>query len=79
MRISRRVVRKPVVTLIGSLVVVAGVVMLLTPGPGLIGVAAGLAILATEYAWAERLLHRVRARIRRAADSFKRAKDTEGR
>jgi uncharacterized protein (TIGR02611 family) len=42
----------------GFLVVLVGLVMLVTPGPGLLVVALGLGILALEFAWAERLLER---------------------
>jgi hypothetical protein len=39
-----------------------GIVMLLTPGPGLLTIVAGLAVLSTEYAWARRALLRARER-----------------
>jgi uncharacterized protein (TIGR02611 family) len=58
--------RRVVITVVGGLVALAGVVMLLTPGPGLVTLAAGLAILATEYAWAKRALRDVRRRSREA-------------
>jgi uncharacterized protein (TIGR02611 family) len=48
---------------VGGVVCVAGVVMLLLPGPGLLAIAAGLAILAKDVAWADRLLRYVRRRI----------------
>ena len=38
----------------GGALLGAGVVMMVTPGPGLLVIAAGLAVLATEFAWAER-------------------------
>ncbi|WP_051766947.1 TIGR02611 family protein [Saccharothrix syringae] len=44
------------VGVVGGLVLVAGVVMIPYPGPGWLVVFAGLAILATEFAWAGRLL-----------------------
>jgi uncharacterized protein (TIGR02611 family) len=47
---------KVVVTVVGMLVVMAGMVMMVTPGPGIVGVAVGLAILATEWEWADRWL-----------------------
>jgi uncharacterized protein (TIGR02611 family) len=43
------------VLVVGLLVTVAGLVMMVTPGPGLLLIAAGLGILATEFAWARRL------------------------
>jgi uncharacterized protein (TIGR02611 family) len=41
---------------IGGLVLVAGIVMIPYPGPGWLVVFAGLAILAKEFTWAERVL-----------------------
>jgi uncharacterized protein (TIGR02611 family) len=44
-----------VVTVAGSVVVVIGVVLMPLPGPGMLIVAAGMAILATEYRWPQRV------------------------
>ena len=57
---------KLVVTLVGATVLVAGLVMMVTPGPGLLGIVAGLAILATEWEWADRLLAVARRRLHQA-------------
>lgn len=51
---------KVVVTLVGSVVLLAGIVMIFTPGQGILAIILGLAILATEYAWAERWLKKAR-------------------
>ena len=48
------------VTLLGLAVIVIGIVLLPLPGPGWLIIFAGLGILATEYAWAARLLHHAR-------------------
>ena len=40
----------------GVALLVLGGVMLVTPGPGWLTIAAGLALLATEFVWAKRLL-----------------------
>ena len=40
----------------GFTLVAGGLVMLVTPGPGWLTIAAGLALLASEFAWAHRLL-----------------------
>lgn len=42
----------------GATVTLAGVVMLITPGPALVIIPIGLAMLALEFAWAERMLER---------------------
>ena len=52
-----KVVRAAVV-LAGFLVVLTGLAMIPLPGPGLFVIAGGLAILALEFVWAERLLER---------------------
>jgi tellurite resistance protein TerC len=52
--------RRIVVAVIGTSVVLIGIVMIALPGPGLLVILAGLAILATEFVWAGRLLRKVR-------------------
>jgi len=42
----------------GATVTLAGVAMLVTPGPAFVVIPIGLAMLALEFAWAERLLDR---------------------
>jgi uncharacterized protein (TIGR02611 family) len=49
--------------LLGFTVVLVGVAMLVLPGPGLLVIAAGLAMLALEFAWAERVLERTLDRM----------------
>ena len=44
------------VTIAGPLVVLVGVAMLVLPGPGLVVIALGLALLALEYEWARGLV-----------------------
>ena len=48
---------------LGFVILLAGVVMLVLPGPGWLAIAAGLAILAEDVAWADRLLRYIRRRI----------------
>ena len=43
------------VLIVGVVITAAGLVLLVTPGPGLLLIVAGLGILATEFAWARRL------------------------
>jgi uncharacterized protein (TIGR02611 family) len=61
-------VKKIFIALIGGTVLLIGVVMVVLPGPGLPIVAAGLAILATEFFWARRALRNAKgkaAKVRR--------------
>jgi len=48
-------IRKPLVFMIGFAIVGAGIVMLVTPGPGWAAIFLGFAILATEFAFAEKV------------------------
>ena len=47
--------------LAGFTLLIVGVVMLVTPGPGWAAIIGGLAILAAEYVWARRLLNRLKS------------------
>jgi uncharacterized protein (TIGR02611 family) len=49
-----------------------GLVMLITPGPGLLVIIGGLAILSVEYAWAKRLLEKAREKAKGAAQKASR-------
>lgn len=55
--------RRVVVTVIGGTLLVLGIAMLVLPGPAVVVIPAALALLATEFVWARRLLRRVRDRV----------------
>lgn len=55
------------VFVLGATVLGAGIAMLALPGPGLIVIILGLAILASEFAWAERALDRTTSTAASAA------------
>jgi hypothetical protein len=59
-----RLAKKIVITSIGVSVVLVGVVMIVAPGPAVVVIPAGLAILSVEFAWARRWLRRVKAYLR---------------
>ena len=59
-RSMRKFAKRIAILVAGMAVLLAGVVMLFTPGPGWGGIAAGLAILATEFTWARRWLGALR-------------------
>jgi hypothetical protein len=57
---------------LGWILVLVGIAALVLPGPGLLALFAGVALLATQYEWAERRLEPVKkAALRGAADSVK--------
>jgi tellurite resistance protein TerC len=64
---SYAIARRTAVALIGSTLLVIGAIFLLTPGPGLLVLSAGLGVLALEFAWARRWLRRVKASASRLA------------
>lgn len=70
---SYKFARKVIIGIIGLSVLLIGAAMIVLPGPAIIVIPAGLAILATEFAWARRLLRRLRTQIGwetgRSADS----------
>jgi tellurite resistance protein TerC len=53
---AKRVIR----TVIGFTVLLAGLAMIVLPGPAIVVIPAGLAILATEFLWAKKLLERIK-------------------
>lgn len=55
---TRPRLRKLLVAIIGFTVVLIGLVMIVLPGPAVIVVPIGVAILATEFAWARRVWRR---------------------
>ena len=56
------------VTTAGGVLVLAGLAFLVLPGPGLLLIIAGLAILATEYVWAQRALQYAKDKAQQAKD-----------
>ncbi len=62
-KITYRAARRIVVAIVGSTVMLLGVIMLVTPGPGLLIIPLGLAILSVEFAWARYWLRKVREKI----------------
>ncbi|MGV8847656.1 PGPGW domain-containing protein [Tessaracoccus sp.] len=61
-RATLAVAKRLVIEITGFLLLLVGVAALVLPGPGLLFIAAGLALLSTQYAWADRLLHPLKDR-----------------
>jgi tellurite resistance protein TerC len=55
--------KRVVVIVVGFTVLLAGVAMIVLPGPAFIVIPLGLAILATEFVWARNLLKKVKEKI----------------
>ena len=71
--------KRLIILIFGITVICLGIAMIVLPGPAFIVIPLGLAVLATEFVWAKKLLHgvkerlphRVRHRVERAGDRFK--------
>ncbi len=63
--ITYRTGRRIVIGVVGTTVLLIGVIMLVTPGPAFIVIPVGLAILAVEFVWAKRWLAKIREMISR--------------
>jgi uncharacterized protein (TIGR02611 family) len=57
-----------VIGIVGGTITVLGAIALVGPGPGILIVIAGLGILATEFAWASRVMVHTRTYAQKAAD-----------
>lgn len=56
--------KRLIVIVVGFTVLLAGVAMIVLPGPAFIVIPLGLAILATEFVWAKNLLKKMKEKIR---------------
>lgn len=65
-------VKKLVIAIVGAIVLLAGIAMIVLPGPAFLVIPAGLAILATEFAWAERWKQKVLHWFRHARQKHQR-------
>ncbi|MBI4427732.1 MAG: PGPGW domain-containing protein [Ignavibacteriales bacterium] len=55
-----RKIRRFVVAVVGTTVLLVGIALIFLPGPAFILIPAGIAILAIEFPWAKRLIGRIR-------------------
>ena len=63
MKVLLASLRKLIVAIIGGTVLLIGMALIALPGPAFIVIAIGLAILATEFAWARRAVARAKAMV----------------
>lgn len=61
--ITYKVARRIAILTVGSTVLAVGIVMLVAPGPAIVVIPIGLAILGAEFAWAKRWLRKLREGI----------------
>ena len=63
--------RKIVIGVIGTTILLIGVALIILPGPAFVVIPMGLAILASEFVWARRVIRRGRIFLRKAKDNLK--------
>lgn len=65
------IIKRIFVGVVGGLITLIGVVALIAPGPGWLIIFTGLGILASEFAWAARVLTSAKGVATRAAEAAK--------
>jgi len=59
--VNKRTIKRFLIGAAGGLVLALGLAMVVLPGPAIVVIPLGLAILATEFAWAKRWLEKVKS------------------
>jgi tellurite resistance protein TerC len=70
--LTYRWARRIAVAIVGGTVLAIGAVLIVLPGPALVVIPLGLAILSAEFAWARYWLRKVRRRSSELLDSIRR-------
>ena len=70
-----RAARRIAIGILGGTVLLLGIVMMVTPGPGIAGILAGLGILAIEFAWARIWLGKIKAKAAELTHNFRHRND----
>ena len=63
LHLTYKLAKRIVVTVIGVSILAIGVVMIVTPGPAMVLIPVGLAVLGLEFAWARHWLRRLRESV----------------
>jgi hypothetical protein len=79
LRFLGRSTKRVAVTIAGFALVAAGLAMVVLPGPGILVVALGFAVLGTEYAWAAIAFERTKRTAAQAGGMARRAAGSAGR
>jgi len=64
-------VRRLIIGVVGFTILLIGIALLVLPGPAFIVIPVGLALLATEFVWARKLLKKVKGQIEKATKRSK--------
>lgn len=72
--IGLKQIKKIIVAVIGSTILIIGLILLVTPGPAFIVIPLGLGILATEFVWARKILDKMKDTIKAGKEKIKGSK-----
>lgn len=75
LHMTYKLARRIVIAVIGTTVLLIGLAMTVLPGPAIVVIPAGLAILGLEFAWARRWLRRVKVMTKGAVKNLKRRRN----
>jgi uncharacterized protein (TIGR02611 family) len=70
-----RAAKRIAIGIVGGTVLLLGIIMMVTPGPGIAGILAGLGILAIEFAWARIWLGKIKAKAKEMAHNLRHRND----
>ena len=59
-------IKRIIIGIVGTTVLIIGILLLVLPGPAFLVIPLGLCILATEFVWAQRLLRKVKEKLTRS-------------
>jgi len=62
MRRTIKQIRRVAIAVIGFTIIIIGVFLIVTPGPAVLVIPAGLGVLSTEFAWAKKLHEKIRTK-----------------
>ena len=71
--------RRVVIAIVGGSVVIVGILMLVLPGPAILVIPAGLAILGIEFAFARRWLRKLKAKTQETMAYFNGDRDSSNK
>ena len=72
-----KTIKRIIITIIGFTVLIIGMAMIVLPGPAIIVIPLGLAILASEFLWARRLLKKIKNTMRRQKEEDNHGREAE--
>lgn len=57
-------IKRIIIAIVGTTVLLIGIALIVLPGPAFILIPAGIAILATEFQWAKKLIQKFRQKVK---------------